>query len=1106
MKYTSKTLLIACGLLLGGVSVEANTISLKMQNVPLKEILESVRKQTGLALWYKQDDLNINQKISVDETNIPLESLLAQVLSDQPVDFEIKDQYINIFRADKSDAPKRKITGHVTDENGEALPGASIVIKGTTDGTITDFDGNFTLDAATGNQLVVSYVSYLPTDITVSTQSKYTIKLKPDVKNIQEVVVTALGVKKNTRALSYSSQKIDSKELTKVKSGNFTNSITGKVSNANIMQASGGAGSPTKIVLRGNNSLNGTGEPLIVIDGMPVTNYNPRTSTDQGAFGGVTLGSDGLSAINSDDIESINILKGPSAAALYGNSAANGAIIITTKSGQAGTAKIEVSTNTTFDHAAYKPNFQTIYGASAGNPYEESWGNQSANAQRNKNAYSDFLQTGVNTINSINFTAGNELAKVFASYSNTFTKGIVPENKMDRHNLNVRGNASFFEKFLDMDVKVIYTQQKVNNPFSPGLYNNPLISFYKMPADFDIAPYRNYELIGNAPYLTPEQVNAGSYYQNWPVTPREIYENPYWITNRENNINNRDRLLASMTLQFNFTKWLNLQLRGTLDNTNDLLETKMYQGTNLILAGTNGNYTRSESGARQLYGDALLNFNKDFSHDLRVNALLGTSIKDYKQDGITLSGNRGSLFQPNIFNVTNLNFGGGAYNRSIYDRKQLQSVFYSVEVSWKNAVFLNHTGRNDWASTLPKDKDNYFFPSVGASVVLSEFLPVNKETINMLKVRGSYTRVGSELPSFIIQPVKTISSDGTFIRPTNAVREGETLKPELTSSWEIGAEASLLNNLIRADITYYHTNTTNQLFTITAPPSSGWERYYVNGGDIENRGIEASVTVNPKFGNLEWSSTLNFARNINEVKRLRGNNDFFVTSQDDKRRFMNRVVVGGSLGDMYAYKLARDNDGKLIMKDTYLDNEVVASEPTLSNQREYVGNSNPDFMMGWNNTFIWKNLSLSFLVDGRFGGKVISLTQSLLDQTGNSKQSAAMRMAGGYTLDNGEKYDAQKYYALISGKDGAWGEYVYDATTIRMREIVMAWQLPAKWFKSTPIKGVQASLIGRNLFYFYKPAPVDSEVASFTDNLLMGVETFGLPTTRSIGFGINVTL
>ncbi len=1109
MKYTPKSLFLGgLALLLATPTLSAQNVSVQLSEAPLREVLDAVKKQTGLALWYKKGDLNVEKKVSVNEKEIPLDNLLNQILSDQPVEFEIKDQYINIYKSaneKKSDAPKRKITGRILDEFGDPLPGASVIIKGSVTGTITDIDGNFALDAATGETLVVSYVSYVPQEITVGTPASYQIKLKPDVKNIQEVVVTALGVKKNTRALTYSSQKIDSKELMKVKSGNFTNSLTGKISNANILQASGGAGSPTKIVLRGNNSLSGTGQPLIVIDGMPVTNYNPRQSTDQGAFGGVTLGSDGLSAINPDDIETINVLKGPSAAALYGNSAANGAILITTKTGKAGAGKIEVSTNTTFDRAAYQPDFQTRYGASPDSPYEESWGERSSNAQRNKNAYSDFLQTGVNTTNSVNFTAGNEMVKLFTSYANTFTKGIVPENKMNRHNLTVRGSGAFLDKFLEMDVKLIYTQQKVDNPFAPGLYNNPLISFYKMPGDFDVSPYKDFELKGKAPYVNAEDLNPKSYYQNWPVTPREIYENPFWITNRERNINNRDRLLASMNLQFNFTDWLNLQLRGTLDNTNDLLETKLYQGTNLILSGVNGNYSRAESSARQYYGDAILNFKKELYSDFNVNALLGTSIRDYKNEGITLSGNRGALFQPNFFNASNLDFTKGAYNQAIYDRKQLQSLFYSFEVAWKNAIFLSHTGRNDWASSLPKDKNSYFFPSVGLSAVVSEFLPVNKETINLIKLRGSYTQVGSELPSFIITPVNTVTTGGSLLRPDVIVRPGEILKPELTSSWEIGFDLAFLENLIRADFTYYHTNTTNQLFRISAPASSGYAGYYVNGGDIENKGLEASVTVNPKLGPVDWNSTLNFSRNINKVKKLHESADRFIISEDDKKRFFSQVKEGSSLGDMYAYKLARDENGNLKLKDTYINNEVVASEPTLSNSIEYVGNVNPDFMLSWNNTFIWKNLSFSFLIDGRFGGKVISLTQSLLDFTGNSGASADMREAGGFDMGNGDRFDTKSYYRLVGGKDGAWGEYVYDATTVRLREMVLAYSLPTRILKNTPISGIQFSLTGRNLFYFYKPAPIDSEIASFADNFLQGVETYSLPSTRSFGFGINLT-
>ncbi|MGL5014555.1 MAG: SusC/RagA family TonB-linked outer membrane protein [Bacteroidales bacterium] len=1094
-------------ILLGSILLSANVmvaqkVTLNVKEATVGEAIESLKKQTGYSFWYKQNDINVDAKISIDAKDMSIEEVLKKILDGQPLEFEVKDKYVNIYKLQpKSTGVKRKLTGVVLDENNEPLPSVNITIKGTTTGTITDYDGNFSFEAAKGEVLVFSYVSYDPFELVVDDRSTLRVNLEPDVKSVQEIVVTALGVRKNVRALTYSAQGLDTKELMTVKSGNFTNSITGKVSNVNIQQASGGAGSATKIVLRGNNSLNGTGQPLIVIDGMPVTNYNPRTSTDQGAFGGVTLGSDGLSSINPDDIEDLQILKGPSAAALYGNSAANGAILITTKRGKAGQARIEVSTNTTFDMAAYKPNFQSTYGSAAGNPHEESWGEKSAQAGRNKQAYDDFLQTGVNTVNSVNFTAGNEMVRMFASYSNTYTKGLVPNNDMNRHNLNVRGSGKFFKELLELDAKVTYTQQTIDNPYAPGLYGNPLVSFYKMPGNFDLSQYKNYELKGSAPYESNPDPNR--YYQNWPIAPTDVYENPYWITNRERNNNSSDRLLMSMSMKVNFTDWLNLQLRGNVDKTNDILRSKLYQGTNLTLAGDKGNYNEQSGFAQQYYADALLTFNKDIAKDLRLNAIAGASINDFTSRGTRYSGNRGAIFHPNYFEVSNINFAEGGYMENLYSRKQVQSFFYSVEFAWRNALFLSHTGRNDWASSLPQSKNSYFFPSVGVSAVISEFMNLDKEVVNLIKLRGSYTEVGSELPPFITKETYRVSTDGGLIKPEVIVRPGEVLKPELTRSIEAGLELGFWQNLLKFDFTYYKTNTTNQLFKISAPLGSGVNYFWVNGGDIQNQGFEASVSVSPRLGAVEWTSTLNFSKNVNEVKELHASADEFIISRDDKSRFVSKVKKGSSLGDMYAYKVARDASGNFILKDTEIDGVIVDSEPMLSENLEYIGNANPKFMMGWNNSFSYKNFRLSMLIDGRFGGKVISMTESLLDFAGNGKSTATARNNGGIDV-NGKKYSAQEYYKLIGGKEGAWGEYAYDATTIRLRELSFGYSIPSEWLANSAIKGVTVSLIGRNLFYFYKPAPVDSEITSFSDNLLSGVETFALPATRSIGFGVNV--
>lgn len=1096
---------------MGTFSVDAQQVSLKLKDGTIGEAIESLKKQTGYSIWYKQNELNINLRVTIDAKEKPFQEVLENILKGQQVNYEVKGNYVTIFKENQAPAKVGKsktISGVVIDENNEPLPSAAVSIKGTTTGTVTDFDGNFTLPVKEGQTLLFNYVGYAPMEVLVDANNSYKIALNPNTQNVKEVVVTALGVKKNVRAITYSTQGLDTKDLVTVKSGNFTNSISGKISNVNVQQSSGGAGSANKIVLRGNNSLNGTGAPLIVIDGMPVSNYNPHSSTDQGAFGGVSLGADGLSSINPDDIEDMQVLKGPSAAALYGNQAANGAILITTKTGKAGKARIEVSTNTTFDRAAYKPDFQSEY-VGVKDAHRESWGEKSAAAKGLGTYYDDFLQTGVNTTNSVTMTAGNEIARVFASYANTFSKGLIPRNDMNRNNFNLRGTSKFFDNKLELDMKVNYMMQKTNNPFAPGIYMNPLISFYNMDAGLNLANYRNYELRGSAPYMGQGgyiqdngHPNPNSYYQNWPVAPREDYENPYWIANRERNINNISRMLMSASLKYNLTDWMYIQARGTIDDTDDRMETKLYQGTNLITAKHNGDYINIESGARQYYGDIMANATKEFGK-FRVAALIGGAINDFTSTGLKSTGNKGYISQPNFFSISNIDFKNGGYFENLYSRKQVQSFFYSVELGWNNALFLTHTGRNDWASSLPASDNSYFFPSVGVSAILSELIPMNKEVVNLFKLRGSYTEVGAELPPFITKMTSRVGTDGGLINPDIQVRPGETLKPELTKSLEIGAELGLLQNLLRFDFTYYKTNTTNQLFKIMAPLGSGMNFYWVNGGDIQNSGFESSISVAPEFGKLKWVSTLNFSHNKNEVKKLHSSAPSFDVSTDDKGRFVSRVMVGGSLGDMYSYKLARDENGDLLLKDRYVNGVVVGSEPTLTQKKEYIGNPNPDFMMSWNNSFSWNGLNLSFLVDGRFGGEIISLTESLLDYTGNSQTTADARNAGG--IRNGDKtFDTMSYYKLIGGKDGAWGEYAYDATTIRLRELVIGYDLPKKWFKSTPIEQLRLSLIGRNLFYFYKPAPVDSEISSFSDNLMSGVETFALPSTRSFGFSVNV--
>ncbi|MGL6021721.1 MAG: TonB-dependent receptor plug domain-containing protein, partial [Chitinophagaceae bacterium] len=571
-----------------------------------------------------------------------------------------------------------------------------------------------------------------------------------------EVVVnTALGFKKSAKSLSYSAQSIKPDELTTVKDGNFTNAITGKASNVTITQGSGGVGGATKIILRGNNSINGTGQPLIVIDGMPITNQNARPGA-RSAFGGTNLTADGLSSINPDDIDNLTVLKGPSAAALYGAQAANGAILITTKSGKSGVTRVDVSSNNTFSVPAYYPKTQTSYGG-IDEQGINSWGAKISDGTGVAGLLKEFYQTQILTSNTVSLTAGNEKARVYTSYANTYGKRLIPNNNLSRHNFDIKGDINLFKNFLEVGAKVTYIQQNQRNPFSPGSYFNPLYTMNSVSANFPLSQYKNYASPtgwGNLPGVDG---------RNWSTQPIEGFQNPYWMANKIIVDDQQDRILAAANIKLNFTDYLNLQVRGTLDKMNDNYTNKRYVGTAKTLAGTNGHMQIQNSTTTQWYGDVLLNFNRDIVKDMfHVNALIGGSIRDYSNNG-TFADAKQQMFFPNFFDISNFNFQQGAFTGTIseYDKKQIQSAFYSVEFSYKDALFLTHTGRNDWSSTLPLNKNNYYYPSIGASAVLTELIKaIQSPILNYLKVRLSYTQVGNDLPSFIINPIFTVTSTG----------------------------------------------------------------------------------------------------------------------------------------------------------------------------------------------------------------------------------------------------------------------------------------------------------------------------------------------------------
>jgi len=1058
-------------------------------SIKTEQILLNMLRNTGLQ--YKK----INEK-----------TIVIQQIKDPEKTVEMDGSSVvqlNLTEVKKEVSFFALIKGTISGSDGAPLPGASIIIKGTTKGAQTDQNGAFTINAQPGDVLVVSYVGYETREITVGNNSKLTISLTAAKQNLSDVVVTtALGIQRKAKDLGYVAQQVSNAELTTVKEANFSNSLSGKAANVIISQGSGGAGSATNIILRGNNSLSGNGSPLIVIDGIPVVNTNSRPTTGQGQYGQNFLAPDQLSTINPNDVEEVTILKGATAAALYGSQAANGAILITTKSGKDGQTKVSVSTNTTFLNALYHPKLQGEYGGASGDNGNYSWGAKDPNAAQAGSYYKDLLQGGLNSSNTIDLSTGTKNAQLFATYANTSSKGIIPNNTLTRNNFDLKGNASLFNKFIDFTGKFSYVDQTINNPYAPGQYLNPYYTLMTMPANTNLSKYsdRN-NLVLNA---TP--------FQNWAYDPGSTNtDNPYWDIYKVLGSDNLNRLILSGSVKFNFTNYLNLIVRGNLDQSNEQFLNKMYQGTWTALASTTGGFNSSSTLTKQSYGDAILNFTKDVAKDWHLTALAGTAIRDYKQTGISLNSGRGGMYYPNVFTSSNINFQSSGSVNDIWDRKQIHSLFYSVEFGYKNAIFLTNTGRSDWSSTLPAGKNSYFYPSLGLSAVLTDlFKELQSKTMNYLKLRASYTQVGNDLPTFIVNPVTTIGTNGSLNAPSTIIQPGTVLKPELTGSFETGFDIAFFNNLIKLEATYYQSNTQNQLFTITAPPSSGYTSYYVNGGNIQNKGIELSLSVTPNLRNIKWTSTVNFAKNVNTVKSLINGTNFLIYSQlNNSTSYFQKIVPGGSLGDFYAKKFLRNADGSYKLSTYYVNGQQQnGTTPLLDEQPEKIGNAFPAFLLSWGNKFTYKNFHLSFLIDGHFGGKILSLTQAMLDNAGNSVQSASDRDKGYVTVNGQQATDVKGFYQLKGGMGGALGEYAYSSTAVRLREISLLYSLPKEMFDNGKfIKGASIGLVGRNLFFFYKAAPIDPEIVSnnaMGQNAFLGAELYNLPSTRNIGFSVNV--
>lgn len=989
----------------------------------------------------------------------------------------------------------KEVTGTIVDQDGAPVIGASVFVEGTKLGGVTDIDGNFSIKAvpSSAKSLRVTYIGMLPKTVAI-TNGHIRIEMQEDSKRIDEVVVTALGIQKKEKSLTYSTQIVKGDELTRAKDANMMNALAGKAAGVQITKSAGGLGGSSKVIIRGNRSVSGSNQPLYVIDGVPYPSSTKDIVGDtwggSGDAANIDMG-DGISNLNPDDIESMNILKGPAAAALYGSDAANGVVIITTKKGKVGRTTITYDNNTTFDHAAYGiPEFQNHYTGKT-----SSWGSK---INGSPDYTKGFFQTGVTTINSLSLSAGSEMMQTYFSYANTYGKGTEEGNSLIKHNFNFRETANFFNKKLNIDANINAMYQRGNNRTSTGgYYMNPLVGLYHFPrggveGGESLQYYKdNYEVF---------DASRNMMTQNWyPGAPTDIAEqNPYWLLHKIPNQDERYRATFNLALKYTFNDMFSLQARGSADFTNDHNETRYYAGTSTIIAASNGRYRQSGSYGLDTYADLIFSYKQDIG-SLALNASVGASISDWYGRGNTFENrHKANLYYPNVFSLSNMDLNNG-YISEYAGHSQNQSVFLTAQVGWNDQLFLDLTGRNDWTSSLAftdyKNK-GFFYPSIGLTWILNQTLKL-PEWITMGKIRGAWSQVGSGLSSYISNPKNYIDPKGTV--DWNTTAPFGQLKPEKTTSVEFGTEWHLFAHRLDFDFTYYHTNTRNQLFELDAPSGSAYNTYYVNAGNIENYGIEIMLSGTPVMSrDWTWKTGINYALNRNKALSLAEGLERFEFTGSGSINYASYLEEGGSFGDIYGTTFKRDENGK-IEYDSETGLPYVVKDKVVK-----IGNASPKFNLSWSNTISYKDFCLYFLIDGRFGGDVVSMTRMDLDAYGVSKATGDDRDRGYVMLEGTKITDVEGFYTLVGGRAGVTEHYVESATNIRLREVSLSYDLPKSIFRNGFVKGINLSLIARNLFFIKNNASFDPDNCMSTKNKLAGVEMFGVPSNRSMGFNVKV--
>ncbi|MCP9611678.1 SusC/RagA family TonB-linked outer membrane protein [Coprobacter tertius] len=1050
---------------------------------------------------------------------------------------------------------KREITGTVKDKQGEPMIGVSVVVNGTTNGTITDLDGNFKISVpATGAALKFTYIGYLPVTLAVDKAKSFDIVMEENAQQLGEVVVTAMGIERKEKSLTYATQKVGGDDLTKVQDVNFVNSLDGRISGVTITPSAGGAGGASKILLRGNKSILGNNTPLVVVDGIPMTNnVNSQKGWDAGSnlnYANVSEGSDPLSLVNPDDIESINVLKGANAAALYGSAAANGVVMITTKKGKEGKIDVNITSNVTFEKPLLTPKIQNVYGAGvnlvANTIDVDSWGKKITDQTPEELAYkgahlrnyanddvADFFGTGVTFNNSVSVSGGSEKVRSYFSYANSHADGMRPNNTYNRNSLSFRQNYALFNKKLNIDVSLNYTHAVTRNRPGGGTALNPIYDLYTVPRNIDMDYYKNNYMIDNGQWTSNQEyyhyvkgdkgqwiwqsdkVDLQGKQQQWAF-PSKGQNNPYWLTNEANGRSEEERAHGYISAKYELIKGLTIQGRLSMDRTRFKSTTKRSATTwNPSVMEDYGVFGQDLITTNEVYVDYLLSYNREIK-DFSVSATagwVGHTIENYGQNiwtpATTFDPNRRIL--PTLINFFDPTASGGnptertSSNNPNWDKAAL----FTGQVGYKDMIYIDGSYRRDWYRAFKQFSsrgvpDNYGYFGFGASAIFSSIFEL-PEVITNLKLRTSYSEVGNSIPNILFNKATENSLTGSVTIPAYGYFDNPV--PEKTKSFEAGFDISLFGNAVDMDFTYYNSAMHNSYLLNS---SGGGKSIPVNTGVIRNQGIETTVGYSLNIAkDFMWRTSVNFSFNKNKIEKTYHKPDgseVLIEQKIANDKIQVKYSEGGQYGDMYATDFKRDADGNIVLSST--------GAPVLSDEKFglYIGNMNAKYHLGWSNTFTYKNFALFFLINGKIGGKVISFTEAELDRLGVSQRTADARLAAeadpslvwngkpALVMPDGNLAPIKEYYQTIGGDVNAT-QYVYDATNFRLRELSLGYTFLNLLGMG---KNVTVSAIGRNLFFLYKKAPVDPDISLSTQNGLGAFEIFNMPSARSFGFSVKV--